>query len=221
VSLGQAADPAKAPAPRHPKLERIAQHVFQLADGDTNGSLDPAEQAQADLRAQKAIRQLVHDNTIGGRDRLPSVAEPQLADPAAMTGPEFVRHFEALAASKDTDMRSSRIAKHQALQVQPSLGQPPVVPAVRDRDRDWDRDRDRDDDRYRDRRSHRDYSPPQTAFPPQPSTPSPQPRISPPVHRDTPAPRHHESGGKHEPAQRHESHPRGEPPHGHGGHHGK
>lgn len=64
LSLGHVAKAANAPGPNLAKLERTAQHVFQLADADKNGSLNPTEQAQADLRAEKAIRQLVHDNVV-------------------------------------------------------------------------------------------------------------------------------------------------------------
>jgi hypothetical protein len=102
MNFGQIARAANAPGPKSSKLERTALHVVQLADADKSGALNPTEQAQADLRAEKAIRQLVHDNVIGGLNRLAAVAEPQRADAEAMTGPEFTQHFAVLAARTDT-----------------------------------------------------------------------------------------------------------------------
>jgi len=137
VSAVQAAN---APAPKLSKLERTARHLFQLADADRNGSLNPAEQAHADLRAEKAIRQLVHDNTIGGQKRLPNVAEPQLANPAAMTALEFTQHFQAMVASNDAALRAWRIAKHQVPVTQPVIDGAALVMADYDPGSDKSRD---------------------------------------------------------------------------------
>jgi hypothetical protein len=89
------------------RLQYEAEHIFQIADRDKNGTLDPAEQAFGDRWAEECLRKLVHEYFIGGRIPLPGIAEPQLADPSAMTWPEFRQHFQALAAAKDAAQRAS------------------------------------------------------------------------------------------------------------------
>jgi len=229
MNLGLAARAANAPGAKSPKLERIGDHIFQLADVDKSGALNATEQVQADMRAEKAIRQLIHDNTIGGPNRLVAVAEPQLGNADAMTRQEFAQHFAALAARKDTELRACRIAKNQTCTVQPSAYQNPVFVTIHEPVRD----RFHDDHRSRDRRDYfndRSYSSPKPVWQPQPQ---PQPIASPPGHRDTPAPAHHEAGGGRHDAGggHHDSGGKLEPPHGHdspkggshgpGGHHGK
>jgi hypothetical protein len=194
VSAVQAAN---SPAPKLSKLERTARHLFQLADADKNATLSPAEQARADLRAEKAIRQLVHDNAIGGQNRLPNVVEPQLADPGAMTGLEFTQHFQAMAANRDAALRASRIAKHQVPVAPPFVDG--ALPVMANYDRGSDNF---DDDTYQHNR-HRQ-----------------------PTQRHDSGWKH-EAAHSHEfsrgDSHGHggESHGHGEDSHGHGGHHGK
>ena len=129
-SPARAANAVHAAGPNSGRLQRAAEHIFQLADGDKSGRLNPAEQAEGDVRAERALQQLVRDNIIGGRIALPVVAEPQLADPSAMTGPEFTQHFQALAAGKDAALRVSRVARHQAPPLQPVIAPTPVIVTV-------------------------------------------------------------------------------------------
>jgi hypothetical protein len=223
--LARAANVAPAAGPHAGRLQHTAEHIFQLADADKNGTLNPAEQAAGDLRAEKALRQLVHDNIIGGPIQLRAVAEPQLADPSAMTRPEFTQHFQALAAGKDAAVRAARIGWHQAPVSQPAAAATPVFFAGgggrRERDK-YDDDRLRDERNARDRRYRQDdryYAPQQNYFQPNPFQPG-----APPVF-NTPAPDRgrqsgsdhasgsgHESGSKHEPVTKHEPPRNREPP---------
>jgi hypothetical protein len=219
-----AAQAANAPAPKLSKLERTARHLFQLADADKNATLSPAEQARADLRAEKAIRQLVHDNTIGGQNRLPNVVEPHLADPGAMTALEFTQHFQAMAANKDAALRAWRIAKHQVPVAQPFVDGALLVMANHDRGRDTFEDEKYPHNRHR--------HPTHAFFQPSEFEHNPPSGFAAPAHWSTPA-TGHESGWQHEAAHSHEfsrgdshghggdSHGHGGESHGHGGHHGK
>jgi len=223
----RAANVVHAPGPNSGRLLRAAEHIFQLADGDKNGRLNPAEQAKGDLRAEKALRQLVHDNIIGGRIPLPVVAEPQLADPAAMTGTEFTQHFQALAAREDAALRASRVAKHQTPVCQPAICPAPVVVTVRGRERDK-----YGDDRLRDERCARDwhcrqedgyYTPPQRYFQPNQVQSAPPTVFGGPASSGMPDPARSSgidrgSGSKHEPTRIHEPPPRWELQHGNSGH---
>jgi hypothetical protein len=239
--LAWAANVVHAPGPNSGRLQRSAEHIFQLADRDKNGTLNPAEQADGDLRAERALRQLVHDNSIGGQFPLPGVAEPQLADPSAMTGPEFTEHFRALAADKDAALRASRVARHQAPVLQPVIFPTPIVVSGGGGGRERDKD---DDGRARDERSARNRryrqddrydAPPQRYFQPNQSQAALPPVFSAPAPSGKPdhtrssgtdhgsGPRHetgpkHEPVTQHEPARNDESHPRSEPQHNNSGH---
>jgi hypothetical protein len=239
--LAQAANVVHAPGPNSGRLRRTAEHIFQLADRDKNGALDLAEQAEGDQRAERALRQLVHDNVIGGPIALPGVVEPQLADPSAMTGPEFTQHFQALAAARDAAVRASRVGGYQSPVLQAATGPTPIFVAGggggRERDK-YDDDRLRDERIARDRRYRQDdryYTPQQNYFQPNSFQPAPAPVFSAPVHpgmadrgphsgsergsESRREPKANEPVTKHEPRS-HEPPPRRELQHN-TGHHGK
>jgi hypothetical protein len=240
--LVRAANVVHAPGPHSGRLQRTAEHIFQLADRDKNGTLGPAEQADGDLRAEKALRLLVHDNIIGGPNPLPGVAEPQPADPSAMTRPEFTQHFQALAAGRDATLRAARLGCYQAPVFQPVTGPTPIFVAGggggRERDK-YDDDRVRDDRSARERRyrqDDRDYARQQIIFQPNHFQPATPPVFSGPAHPGIPNSGDHKgsdhgSGSRHEKPEpvtkekheprNHEPPPRAEPQHGNGGHRGK
>ncbi len=191
--------------PKLSKLERTAQHIFEQSDADKNATLSLAERALADQRSAKAVRQFVHDLTIGGRNVLPPVAEPQLADLQAMTNAEFVQHFESLAAKADADLRAQRIAKNQPLPASSQFSRPPVVSNFV---KDWGRGYG-----YDDRDVGKQLGPNQNRFlmPHQMQNVPQQPAFN-PGSQSAPA---HNSQPTHEPA------PKGDSKGGHGGHGGK
>src|SRR5262245_10443189 len=228
--------------PNSARLQRTAEHVFQFVDSDKSGTLSPAEQARGEWRAEKALQQLVHDNVIGGQIPLPCVAEPQVADPAAMTRPEFTQPFRVLAAKKDASLRASRVARHRAPASQPVNLPAPVVVTIRGREGDkYDDDRLRDERIARDWRYRQDiryFTPPQGYFQPNQFQSAPPTVVGAPAHSGKPdgarpsssdygSGSSHESGSmhepvtKHEPAHNHQPPPRYELQHNHCGHRGK
>ena len=228
TSLARAANVVHPRSPNSGRLQRTAEHIFQLADRDKNGTLNPAEQADGDLRAERALRQLVHENIIGGQIPLPVVAEPQLADPSAMTGPEFRLHFQALAADKDAALRASRVGWYQAPAFQPVIYPTPIVVSGGGgaRERDNDDDRARDERSARDRRYRQDdrsYAPQQSYFQPNQFQSAPPPVFGAPAPSGKPdharssgtdhgSGSRHEAGSKHEPVTQHEPTRNHEPP---------
>jgi hypothetical protein len=104
-------------------MEVKAREVFTDADADESGTLDRAEQVDADARAETEIQTRFKKH----RNILPAVPEPKLADREAMTVDEFIQHFESLAGRMDAAVRTHQIASRRPHRDTPA---PPVFGAI-------------------------------------------------------------------------------------------
>jgi hypothetical protein len=133
------ADSPAVQADRH-RMEGKAREVFKQADADHSGTLDRAEQLDADVRAEEEIQNQLKKHRI----ILPAVPEPKLADREAMTEHEFIQHFESRAGRMDATVRTHNIANRR-----PQTGgapSPPQVPGTNPGPGEAERGRDVEED---------------------------------------------------------------------------
>lgn len=89
------------------KLKVQAAKLFEQADENHNGALDPTELPAGFSRAEKVIESFIKDHTVHhGSKPWPTVPEPILANKNKMNESEFTLHLMALASRMDANLRT-------------------------------------------------------------------------------------------------------------------